>query len=50
MKSIAAIAVKAGEKLIIDEVDVDGPQSGRSSRGNQSYGRMPHGRIYAVGR
>ena len=28
MKSIAAIAVKAGEKLIIDEVDVDGPRAG----------------------
>ncbi len=28
MKSIAAIAVKAGEKLIIDEVDVEGPRAG----------------------
>ena len=28
MKSRAAIALKAGEKLIIDEVDVDGPRDG----------------------
>jgi len=28
MKSIAAIAVKAGEKLIVDEVDVEGPRDG----------------------
>ena len=28
MKSRAAIALKAGDKLIIDEVDVDGPRDG----------------------
>ena len=50
MKTRAAVAYAPGQPLVVEEVDLEGPQGGRGARRDQGDGRLPHRRVHALGR
>ena len=48
MKTRAAVCHQAGQPLVIETVDLDGPEGRRSPGRNQGHRRLPHGRLHAL--
>ena len=50
MKTRAALALEKAKPLVIADVDLEGPKSGRSAGRGEGHRHLPHGRVHAVGR